>query len=381
MEFEHTFFECKGVNNDEALVEQFEFVLLNAESLGRRIKECGVDSNAFAQQFAKGSSKYWASFPNMNSTACLVCPKAADGQDENNYVDLKTFMMNVSAEQIDSVLQQLGVEFLQQLDAGSKVYLSTCGTSVLWLHFRLEPEPKYYNHRDYQRIIAKMANQDLVEVEENQVKLGTKACMGKERPVSSSETPVPETPVPIYYPKERPLSPDYPTQETLLHTGKTFGVFVGLDDRKQVEQTQKKGTCCRRVLTRCPSHAFAETYACKLCKWHFHGECCYSLVNEKGDDLGVVCREGECARVCRIQKNHDDEATIVLEKQRRDIQKILMQDDDNEFAVYTQILDPPAFENALDSSYKLRELYPLNELSHRVLDHDVDDDDDDDDGR
>ena len=90
------------------------------------------------------------SFPNLGNDAILVVPcHSLDLLDV--YTHLANFIRMGREEQIRSFLLETSRQMKQRLakKKGKKVYLSTCGLGIFWLHMRLDSAPKYYTYRPY----------------------------------------------------------------------------------------------------------------------------------------------------------------------------------------------------------------------------------------
>ncbi|MFT7121534.1 MAG: hypothetical protein ACJAZ9_001713 [Neolewinella sp.] len=86
------------------------------------------------------------SFANLGKDAQLVvpCPKSAN----TIYTHLAIFLRTTTAEQADAFWQMVGREVVRRVGE-QKLYLSTSGMGVHWLHARLDDRPKYYQDRKY----------------------------------------------------------------------------------------------------------------------------------------------------------------------------------------------------------------------------------------
>lgn len=80
------------------------------------------------------------SFRNLGKDAILVSPP----NKGLNYSHIGTFYSNASRQDIKSFWRKVAIEVEKFARAGTKVYVSTSGTNVHWLHVRIEKRPKYY---------------------------------------------------------------------------------------------------------------------------------------------------------------------------------------------------------------------------------------------
>ena len=80
------------------------------------------------------------SFRNLGKDAVLVSPP----NKGLNFSHIGTFYSNASRQDIKSFWRKVAIEVEKFARAGTKVYVSTSGTNVHWLHVRIEKRPKYY---------------------------------------------------------------------------------------------------------------------------------------------------------------------------------------------------------------------------------------------
>jgi len=149
------YFETKGTSLQTYQTKQFEFVLVNAPDLMQFIKRNGPDPRAFQEHFpACSSSLYGCTFMNIGGDARLVTPIPPRSTSSlDSYSHLTTFVRNAPTTQVQSVVQIVATEYLKRLVdvAPRSVWLSTCGTGIAWLHFRLDSVPKYYSFDEFAR--------------------------------------------------------------------------------------------------------------------------------------------------------------------------------------------------------------------------------------
>ena len=142
--FETYFFETPPATQS-SLDMSFEFILANALPL----KGVSEDRGAFNEHFG-GCQESVTSFPNLGGDALMVVP--CPSSEATSYSSLGTFMSTASEEQIKAFWSKTGSEALNHWGrkrSGEKVWMSTSGLGVYWLHLRLDSRPKYYTHRPY----------------------------------------------------------------------------------------------------------------------------------------------------------------------------------------------------------------------------------------
>ena len=72
---------------------------------------------------------------------------------ESNFPHLASFMRKGLPKQIEVFWKKVASEFATRIqeDKPRNVWLSTAGDGISWLHMRLDPRPKYYQHDEYRR--------------------------------------------------------------------------------------------------------------------------------------------------------------------------------------------------------------------------------------
>jgi len=125
----------------ESISEPFECVLLDAPGLAR-----SADESAFAEHFDRAGSDGVIAFENLGGDAALVVPCPQDPIAD--YCHLASFLREAPALQINELWQCVGQEALNRL-SDERLWLSTAGGGVSWLHVRLDSRPKYYGHAPY----------------------------------------------------------------------------------------------------------------------------------------------------------------------------------------------------------------------------------------
>lgn len=112
-----------------------EFVLLPCNNFPP------ANKNSF-EQYLTGDDNSIVNFYNLSKDAMLLCPQFNDKhQFSGNIMD---FMLNGDLEQKHNLLKAIGKNMLELSTKKQKIYLSTHGFGVPWLHIRLCDKPKYY---------------------------------------------------------------------------------------------------------------------------------------------------------------------------------------------------------------------------------------------
>jgi hypothetical protein len=123
----------------------YEHVVLE----GSLLERISPDPAAFVTVLQAGAaSDLVASFPNIGGDAILVVPKPLPGSV--GYGHLAAFLRAAPETQQHALLKTLGQATETSLQRqGSRLWISTAGLGVPWLHVRLDSRPKYYKHQPY----------------------------------------------------------------------------------------------------------------------------------------------------------------------------------------------------------------------------------------
>lgn len=123
----------------------FEFVLIDAPNLTRR-----PESEAFAEHFTASRDDVLA-FSNLGRDAIMIVPRPLG--DLEAYMHLAAFVRSAPESQHAALWKKVGAVLSARVQAhpDRKVWLSTAGAGVAWLHVRLDDKPKYYGHEPYRK--------------------------------------------------------------------------------------------------------------------------------------------------------------------------------------------------------------------------------------
>lgn len=141
--FESFRWETPAVNT-AAFNRVFECVVLDAPGLAEQ-----PDAESFAEHFANARGAQVVEFTNLGGGAQLVVPCPVVGHEA--YGHLGAFVRQAPPEQRDVLWQSVGDALGRRVNAFGmrKVWLSTAGAGVSWLHVRLDDRPKYYHYAKY----------------------------------------------------------------------------------------------------------------------------------------------------------------------------------------------------------------------------------------
>jgi hypothetical protein len=123
----------------------YEYVAIRSDDL----EHLRPDARAFESKFSAASpSQLVVSFRNLGGDAFLVTPKRISGLE--CYGHIAAFVRSAPAVQRQELFQTLGSAIGDVLGENDKrIWVSTSGLGVPWVHVRLDSYPKYYNHEPY----------------------------------------------------------------------------------------------------------------------------------------------------------------------------------------------------------------------------------------
>jgi hypothetical protein len=103
---------------------------------------------SFDKYIRESKNKYATCFYNLNKDALLIVPIP---RKNKNYTTIKDFIDNASITQQKHFWFLVAKNILEMLKNNDKVYISTHGTGVYYLHVRIDLTPKYYSGTLYNR--------------------------------------------------------------------------------------------------------------------------------------------------------------------------------------------------------------------------------------
>jgi hypothetical protein len=145
------FFECIPVSRKTLDETPFEFVLIPATALDG----VAADHTPFDEYLSSpaASSSHVISFLNLGKDAMLIVPRPVTSA--SHYAHLSEFIRTAPRQQTNLLWQRVAEGARKQLDAHTdddkKLWISTSGMGVYWLHIRLDSVPKYYNWVPYKK--------------------------------------------------------------------------------------------------------------------------------------------------------------------------------------------------------------------------------------
>lgn len=142
--FEGFFFETPPIGESLAGLES-EFVLVSSAAVaGLR-----ADPQPFAAPLAASPGPVICT-PNLSGDAWLVVPRPQGPPAA--YAHLARFVREGPPAQVDATWAALGDAVLRwRASRAERLWVSTSGLGVSWLHLRLDTRPKYYSFGAYRR--------------------------------------------------------------------------------------------------------------------------------------------------------------------------------------------------------------------------------------
>ena len=102
--------------------------------------------NSFENKINSSSDNYAVAFYNLSQTSLLVIPIP---RKSKKYTTLKDFMDNASDTQQKKFWKKVAGSILLMLKSHDKVWVSTHGKGVPYLHVRIDIIPKYYLTKNF----------------------------------------------------------------------------------------------------------------------------------------------------------------------------------------------------------------------------------------
>ena len=104
------------------------------------------DNSPFKKEIMKSKNKNVTSFFNLSKDAYLIIPIP---RKNKIFTTLKDFMDNASKTQQKALWKRVALSIIKMLKNHKKVWISTHGTGVPYLHIRIDVKPKYYQTTKY----------------------------------------------------------------------------------------------------------------------------------------------------------------------------------------------------------------------------------------
>ena len=99
------------------------------------------DYSAFQKHINNNNDKYAIAFPNLSNDAILVIPTP---KKNKNYASIKSFIDTAPLKQQKMFWKKVATVAKKEMKKHGKVWISTSGMGVPYLHVRISITPKYY---------------------------------------------------------------------------------------------------------------------------------------------------------------------------------------------------------------------------------------------
>lgn len=157
------FWECVPITKYEFDKKGFEFVVLPAYELNKRIVDIQPFNEYFTNNYKQESTIIAIDNIDKSSRLVIPCPnskiieqintKELNMNDLQHMTHLNIFLKysqeNIKYDLWKKVSEEMLIRINNQSDDYKKIWLSTSGLGVSWLHIRLDSYPKYYNYQEY----------------------------------------------------------------------------------------------------------------------------------------------------------------------------------------------------------------------------------------
>lgn len=158
------YWECAPTSKSLFSTQSFEFVILPSSSL----ESISPDIHPFQDKFLEHrtspypppSSEGVVTFHNLRKDAMLVVPAPIHDSELSNpprcYAHMSEFMRGASSEHTAELWTVIGRAMQNEIfsaeDPHKRLWLSTAGDGVSWLHVRIDTVPKYYKYSAYKHM-------------------------------------------------------------------------------------------------------------------------------------------------------------------------------------------------------------------------------------
>jgi len=136
------FWEMPPIRRD-TIGRSYEFVTIRSDALARM----PLDADAFAAKFGQTADSV-ITFRNLGGDALLVAPRPVS--ETASYAHIAGFLRSAPESQQHELFISLATAIDRELQRSpARIWISTSGLGVAWLHVRLDAFPKYYQYTPY----------------------------------------------------------------------------------------------------------------------------------------------------------------------------------------------------------------------------------------
>lgn len=146
--FDEYYLEFKPTSLTDSPRTIFEFVIIKTSGFANN-----PDIKTFGEKKLNTNSNQIQIFPNPTKTAILICPCFNHLYSMNSYTHIGKFMSSSNQKQKSILLQGAFETYYNELSKSpnKKLWLSTHGKGVGWLHIRIDYTPKYITWPEYKK--------------------------------------------------------------------------------------------------------------------------------------------------------------------------------------------------------------------------------------
>jgi hypothetical protein len=127
---------------DKEMLNKYQEVFIESQSLNNLTQ----NYTPFLEHINNSQEKYVIVFNNLSGDTRLLIPKPIKNKD---FTTIKDFIDNASETQQVHFWKQVALEIHDMLKHHDKIYVSTHGTGIYYLHLRLDTYPKYYHTQEF----------------------------------------------------------------------------------------------------------------------------------------------------------------------------------------------------------------------------------------
>lgn len=133
------FYESSPYENDES---EYEHMLIESNNLDNMSQ----DYTPFNEYINKNITHTSMSFYNLSKTSKLIIPMPCVNK---NFTTLKDFIDNASIDTQKEFWKKVADEIRHMSKLHKKIWISTHGLGVGYLHMRIDTSPKYYHTDEF----------------------------------------------------------------------------------------------------------------------------------------------------------------------------------------------------------------------------------------
>lgn len=144
--FNEYYLEFNPVSYNQITNTIFEFVLIKTSGFASN-----PDITTFGIEKLNTNSNHIIWFPNPSNTALLIVPCFNHSYSMDNYIHIGKFMKSHNVKQKQKLVIKMFELYFKLLksEPNNKLWLSTHGKGVGWLHIRIDKIPRYITWNKY----------------------------------------------------------------------------------------------------------------------------------------------------------------------------------------------------------------------------------------